>query len=53
MEVDIIVETKIKKGFLSYDNVFKSVFIDQENILGKMISDITWKSVDEIKKYID
>ena len=37
----IISSVDEKKGLLSYDRLFKSVFINQENILGKMISDIT------------
>jgi len=32
---------KLKKPFLLYDPVFKSIFTGNENILGKMISDIT------------
>mgnify|MGYP007101902123 CR=1 FL=1 len=39
-----MIETKkieLKKPFLLYDPVFKSIFTGNENIIGKMISDIT------------
>ena len=34
-------QTKEKLPLLCYDTIFKSVFQNEENILGKMISDIT------------
>ena len=34
-------QTKEKLPLLCYDTIFKSVFRNEENILGKMISDIT------------
>ena len=41
MEVVIIIDEKVKRRIVSYDIIFKSLFIDNENILAKMISDIT------------
>ena len=39
-----MVETKkisLRRPFMSYDTIFKSVFMNNENILAKMIYDIT------------
>lgn len=41
MEVVTIVDGKVIRRIVSYDVLFKSLFIGNENILAKMISDIT------------